>query len=74
MPEDFAACEVPTELSEPFPHQLRELATPFGDLLDSDSQRYYFHAVVEGLAANGRKNLGSIALFCRRQTNDTARS
>ena len=72
--EDFAACEVSPELSEPFPKQFRELATPFGDLLDTDSQRYYFHAVLEGLAAHGRKNLESIALFCRRQTNDIARS
>lgn len=60
-PKDFAACEVPPELSEKFPKQFRELATPFGDLLESDTDRYYFHAVLEGLAAHGRKNLESIA-------------
>jgi len=59
--EDFAACEVPPELAEQLPKRFRELATPFGDLLESDTDRYYFHAVLEGLAADGRKNLESIA-------------
>ena len=59
--EDFSACEVPPELSASLPKQFRERATPFGDLLDSDNDRYYFHAILEGLAADGRKNLESIA-------------
>jgi len=40
--------------------RFREHATPFGDTLASDSERYYFHATLEGLAATGRKNLESI--------------
>ena len=30
------------------------LVAPFGDLLASDSERYYFHATMEGLAAVAR--------------------
>jgi len=59
--EEFAACAVPPELSESLPQQFRTRAAPFGDLLDSDSERYYFHAILEGLAAHGRKNLEAIA-------------
>jgi SRSO17 transposase len=58
---DLAACDVPPELSAVLPTRFRELATPFADLLESDTERYYFHAVLEGLAADGRKNLESIA-------------
>jgi len=58
---DFAACHVPTELSATLPKRFRALATPFGDLLESDPERYYFHAVLEGLAAEGKKNLEAIA-------------
>ena len=60
-PADFAACHVPTELSATLPKRFRALATPFGDLLESDPERYYFHAVLEGLAAEGKKNLEAIA-------------
>jgi len=60
-PAEIAACHVPTELSADLPKRFRELATPFGDLLESDSERYYFHAILEGLAAEGKKNLESIA-------------
>jgi len=65
----LAACEVPESLSVCLPEQFRELAAPFGDLLASDSERYYFHAILEGLAAKGRKNLESIAYAhdCDRQ-------
>jgi len=59
--EELAACHVPTELSANLPKRFRELATPFGGLLESDTERYYFHALLEGLAAQGRKNLESIA-------------
>jgi SRSO17 transposase len=52
---------VPPELSAPLPQRFRELATPFGDLLESDTDRYYFHAILEGLVSTGRKNLESIA-------------
>jgi len=61
MTEKQAACHVSPELSSTLPKRFRELATPFGDLLESDHHRYYFHAVLEGLAATGRKNLESIA-------------
>ena len=57
----LAACEVPESLSGLLPERFRELVTPFGDLLASDSERYYFYAILEGLAAKGRKNLESIA-------------
>ena len=60
-PEELAACNVPSELSENLPKRFRELAAPFGDLLESDSERYYFHACLDGLAAEGKKNLESIA-------------
>ena len=43
---EIAACHVPTELSADLPKRFRELASPFGDLLESDSERYYFHAIV----------------------------
>jgi len=59
--DDFAACQVSPELSVALPKRFRELASPFGDLLETDNQRYYFHAVLEGLVADGRKNLESIA-------------
>ena len=59
--EELAACHVPPELSAALPERFRALATPFADLLESDSERYYFHAVLEGLAADGRKNLEAIA-------------
>jgi len=57
----LVACEVPESLARQLPEQFRELAEPFGDLLASDSERYYFYAILEGLAAKGRKNLESIA-------------
>ena len=59
--DELAACEVTPEQSENLPERFRERAAPFGDLLESDTERYYFHAVLEGLAAHGRKNLESIA-------------
>jgi SRSO17 transposase len=64
-----AACVVPESLLGRLPGQFRELVAPFGDLLASDSERYYFHAILEGLAAVGRKNLESIAYAhdCDRQ-------
>jgi len=57
----FSSCSVPSKLSASLPAQFRTLATPFGDLLDTDTDRYYFHTVLEGLAAEGKKNLESIA-------------
>ncbi|MCL2118767.1 MAG: hypothetical protein FWH27_10115 [Planctomycetaceae bacterium] len=57
----LASCEVPESLSGLLPERFRSLAEPFGDLLASDSKRYDFHAILEGLAAKGRKNLESIA-------------
>jgi hypothetical protein len=49
---ELATCNVPPELSATLPKRFRELADPFGDLLESDTDRYYFHAVLEGLAAD----------------------
>jgi SRSO17 transposase len=57
----LAACSVPLEFGDILPQHFRELAPPFGDLLESANDRYYFHAILEGLAAHGRKNLESIA-------------
>lgn len=57
----LAACVVSTELSAELPKRFGQLAEPFGDLLESDTDRYYFYAILEGLAATGRKNLESIA-------------
>ena len=54
-------CVVSAKMSVDQPKRFRELATPFGDVLAGDSERYYFHATLEGLAATGRKNLESIA-------------
>jgi SRSO17 transposase len=59
--KELEACHVPVDLSAGLPGRFREFAEPFGDLLGSDSERYYFHAVLEGLAADGKKNLESIA-------------
>ena len=64
----LAGCVVPESLSRRLPGRFRELVAPFGDLLASDSERYYFQShpaagktLLEGLAAVGRKNLESIA-------------
>jgi len=59
--EELAQCDVPVALSAPLPERFRHFATPFGDLLESDSDRYYFYAILEGLVSTGRKNLESIA-------------
>ena len=59
--EELAQCDVPPELSAALPRRFRHFATPFGDLLESDSDRYYFYAILEGLVGKERKNLESIA-------------
>ena len=59
--EELAQCDVPPELSATLPSRFRHFATPFGDLLESVSDRYYFYAILEGLVSTGRKNLESIA-------------
>lgn len=58
---EVSACYVSPEHSLSFPQRFRDLSSPFGDFLESDTDRYYFHAVLEGLAAEGKKNVESIA-------------
>jgi SRSO17 transposase len=59
--DDLSSCDVSSAFSRSLPKRFQERATPFGDLLDSDNDRYYFHAILEGLVTDGRKNLESIA-------------
>jgi len=58
----LVACEVPESLARQLPERFRELVTPFGDLLASDSERYYFYAILEGLAA--KRNRDGNMLLC----------
>lgn len=58
---DFAACQVPPTLPEDIQQRFREIAASFSYLLRTDNERYYFHAILDGLAAKGAKNLEAIA-------------